>query len=184
MSLIVLIGASGSGKTTLARAIEQRHADAVDVFYFDRIGVPSEEQMIAECGSGEAWQRARTIEWMVKLAALGAARRPVLFEAQTRLAFLQEGAQAAGNCAYTPILVDCEDEIGSRRLVLERKQPELANERMMSWARYLRREAQRHGCEVLDTSILPLEHCIRHVLDRLNGRLGSADRATAVTARN
>lgn len=135
MSFVVLIGAPGSGKTTIARAIEQRLAGAVDVFYFDRIGIPSEERMIEEWGSGEAWQHAQTIDWMVRLAPLGAAGRPLLFEGQTRLEFLHEGAQAAGGSAFTPILLDCEDEIRSRRLVLERKQPDLADERMMSWAR-------------------------------------------------
>jgi ABC-type glutathione transport system ATPase component len=48
--LVVLIGASGSGKTTIARAIEGRFAASVDVFFFDRIGVPSLEQMIAGMG--------------------------------------------------------------------------------------------------------------------------------------
>jgi shikimate kinase len=53
MPLVILIGASGSGKTTIARAIQERYAESVDVFFFDRIGVPSIEQMIARYGSGE-----------------------------------------------------------------------------------------------------------------------------------
>jgi uridine kinase len=57
MPLVILIGASGSGKTTIARRIEDRFAEDVEVFYFDRIGLPSPEKMIAEYGSGEAWQR-------------------------------------------------------------------------------------------------------------------------------
>jgi len=174
MPLVVLIGASGSGKTTIARAIEERHAGEVAVFYFDRIGVPSAEQMIAECGSGEGWQRARTIEWMARLAPLSRAGRRLLFEGQTRLSFLAEGAAAAGAPTYLPILLDCDDETRSRRLSLERKQPELADEHMMDWARYLRREAGRCGCEILDTSLLSLEECIRHVMDRLSGP-GSGD---------
>jgi len=66
--LVILIGASGSGKTTIARAIEHRYPDEVEVLYFDRIGVPPVEEMIAEYGSGEAWQRAKTLDWMAKLA--------------------------------------------------------------------------------------------------------------------
>jgi dephospho-CoA kinase len=60
MPLVILIGASAAGKTTIAKAIEARHGDEADVHYFDRIGVPSVEEMIAEYGSGEAWQRVKT----------------------------------------------------------------------------------------------------------------------------
>jgi len=169
MQFVVLIGASGSGKTTIARAIAQRCAGDVDVFHFDGIGVPAAEQMVAEYGSGEAWQRAKTIEWMAKLAPLSRSGRGVLFEGQTRLSFLAEGAEAAGGPAYLPILVDCDDEARSRRLSLEREQPELANEDMASWARYLRREAKARGCEILDTSALSLDQCIFHVMARLRG---------------
>lgn len=170
MPLVVLIGASGSGKTTIARAIAQRYSHEVEVFYFDRIGVPSAKQMIAEHGSDEGWQRAKTIEWMAKLAPLNRSGRGLLFEGQTRLSFLAEGAAAAGGSAYLPILVDCDDETRSRRLLVERQQPELANEEMMNWARYLRRTAKRSGCEILDTSTLSLEQCIICVMARLSGR--------------
>jgi len=168
MQVVGLTGASGSGKTTIARAIQRRYPDDVEVFYFDRIGVPSPQQMILEYGSAEGWQRAKTIEWMAKLAPLSRSGRPLLFEGQTRLSFLAEGAEAAGGPGYLPILVDCNDEIRSRRLSFERKQSELANRNMMDWARYLRREARRCGCEILDTSTLSLEQCISHVMARLS----------------
>jgi shikimate kinase len=173
MRFVILIGASGSGKTTIARAIAERYADEVEVFYFDQIGVPSAKRMITEYGSGEGWQRAKTIEWMSKLASLSKSGRRVLLEGQTRLRFLAEGAEAAGGPAYLPILVDCDDETRSRRLSLEREQPELANENMMNWARYLRREAEGCGCEILDTSTLSLEQCIIHVMARLRGKPSS-----------
>jgi shikimate kinase len=176
MPLVVLIGASGAGKTTIAQAIVQRHAD-VEVFHFDRIGVPSPERMIAEYGSGEGWQRAKTIEWMAKLAPLSRSGRRLLFEGQTRLGFLAEGATAAGGAAYLPVLVDCDDDARARRLRLDRRQPELANENMMNWARHLRREAQAAGCEMLDTSATSLEACVIHVMALLNGT-ASSDRVS------
>ncbi|HET6411235.1 MAG TPA: AAA family ATPase [Anaeromyxobacter sp.] len=169
MPLVVLIGASGSGKTTIARAIEERYSEEIEVLYFDRIGVPPPERMITEYGSGEEWQRAKTIEWMAKLAPLCRSGRRLLFEGQTRLSFLAEGTAAAGGFDYLPIVVDCDDETRSTRLSLERKQPELANGNMLDWARHLRHEALRSGCEILDTSILSLEQCIDHVMGRLNG---------------
>jgi GTPase SAR1 family protein len=167
MPLVVLIGASGSGKTTIARAIQHRYAESVQVFHFDQIGVPSAELMIAEYGSVECWQRAKTFEWMVRLAQPSKLGRKLLFEGQTRLSFLAEGAAAAGCLTYLPILVDCDDETRSKHLAIERDQPNLANENMMNWAQYLRREAKESGCEILDTSVLSLEDCISYIVARL-----------------
>jgi hypothetical protein len=105
---------------------------------------------------------------MAKRARISHSGRGLLFEGQTRLSFLAEGAQAAGGRAYLPILVDCDDETRSRRL-LERQQPELANEDMMNWARYLRRAAKKSGCEMLNSSALSLEQCVMQMMARLRG---------------
>jgi hypothetical protein len=166
--LVILIGASGSGKTTIAHAIEHRYADEVEVFYFDRIGVPSVGKMIGEYGSGEQWQRAKTLDWMAKLAQFARSGRRLLFEGQTRLSFLEEGASGTGGLAYLPILVDCDDETRSKRLAIDRKQPELANENMMNWAQYLRGEDKRRGYEIIDTSSLSLDEGVSYVMARLN----------------
>ncbi|MCY1744991.1 AAA family ATPase [Ensifer sp. SL37] len=95
MPVVVLVGASGSGKTTIAKAIAERFQDAVDVLFFDSIGVPS-AVMVVDHGSVEGWQRAKTIEWMIRLAQIADTRRMVILEGQTRLSFLEEGASAAG----------------------------------------------------------------------------------------
>jgi hypothetical protein len=63
-------GASGSGKTAIAEAIDIDQRGFADVFHFDRVGVPSLEAMVTDYGSGDAWQRAKTLEWMVKIASL------------------------------------------------------------------------------------------------------------------
>jgi energy-coupling factor transporter ATP-binding protein EcfA2 len=168
MPLVILIGASGSGKTTIARTIQKRYAQEVEVLYFDQIGVPSAEEMVGGYGSGEGWQRAKTIDWITKLALLARSGSRLLFEGQTRLSFIEEGAAAAGGLVYFPILVDCDDEMRSRRLTIERKQPELADEKMMDWAHYLRNDPKERGCEILNTSLLSLDECVSHVMARLN----------------
>jgi len=156
MKLVVLIGASGSGKTTIADAIAAQRRQNLDVFYFDRIGVPPIEQMIADYGSPAAWQRAKTFDWMFRLAGTSRPRGHILFEGQMRLAFLSAAVAAAGLTGCIPVLVDCDDETRKRRLSLDRMQPELADQSMMDWARFLRDEATSAGCEILDTSALSL----------------------------
>ena len=164
MPLVILTGASGAGKTTIAEAIEQRHGQEFDVFYKDRIGVPSVQEMIDTFGSVEGWQRAATFEWMVRLSPLLSQGRSVLFEGQSRFSFLAEAAERAGIAFYTAILVDCDDETRTKRLSIDRGQPDLANADMMNWASFLRNEASGRRCEILDTSALTLNQGIDRVL--------------------
>ena len=163
MQLIILTGASGSGKTAIAEAIRIGRPDLADVLHFDGIGVPSPEAMAAGWGSGEAWQRAMTLSWMARIAAMSGRDRSVLFEGQMRLAFVREGLLAAGIADARVILVDCDDATRTHRLTANRNQPELANPKMMIWAEFLRREAKETGCEVLDTSQLSLERSVERV---------------------
>jgi dephospho-CoA kinase len=176
MPLIVLTGASGSGKTAIAEAIETGRPGFADVFRFDRIGVPSPQAMVTGYGSGESWQREMTLNWMARIAALRASDRPVLFEGQMRLAFVREGLLAAAIAGARVVLVDCDDETRTHRLVTHRHQPELANPTMMNWAAFLRREAQAGGYEVLDTSKVSLEASVEHVCRLLQEPTGLGNR--------
>src|SRR5271163_2602488 len=136
MGFVVLTGASGSGKTSIAKAIASRYREHVDVYHFDRIGVPSVEQMIANYGSGEAWQRAMTNEWLARIAATPHMGRHVLFEGQMRFTVISEAAAAAGITGYTLILVDCDDATRTKRLAFDRPRANLANPTMMNWAKH------------------------------------------------
>ncbi|NEI64992.1 AAA family ATPase [Rhizobium leguminosarum] len=164
MPLVILTGASGAGKTTIAEAIQRLHGQEIDVFLKDRIGVPPVEEMVEQFGSVEGWQRAATFECMGRLSALVAQGRSVLFEGQSRFAFLVEAAERAGIMPYACILIDCDDETRTRRLSIDRGQPDLASADMMNWASFLRNEASAYGCEILDTSNLTLEQGVELVL--------------------
>lgn len=64
--LILITGASESGKTTLAKAI--KNMNIAEVFYFDDIGVPTLDNMVAKYGSPEKWQEWATHEWIHRLS--------------------------------------------------------------------------------------------------------------------
>jgi dephospho-CoA kinase len=161
--LVVLTGASGSGKTTLAKALAAQPDGGVEVLFFDSIGVPSAEDMVSQFGSGEAWQRAKTIEWMQTIAHILRKGASVVFEGQTRISFIEEAVASAGISDVRIILVDCADEVRTRRLRAERAQPDLATAKMTDWARFLRAEARRGGHEILDTSALAPDACVARI---------------------
>jgi energy-coupling factor transporter ATP-binding protein EcfA2 len=105
MAFVILTGASGSGKTTIAEAVAARYGEQVEVYHFDSIGVPPPGQMIANYGSGEAWQRAMTYEWIKRVAATPLIGRRVLLEGQMRLSFVIEATTALGISDY--VLITC-----------------------------------------------------------------------------
>lgn len=168
-SLVVLTGASGGGKTTIALAVETMHPEFT-VFRFDTIGVPSPEIM-ATFGMGHqpggAWQRAMTLQWFERIAPILQAGDSVLFEGQMRIAFIQEALATNNILNARVILVECDDETRTARLTKDRQQPELANDSMMGWSRYLHQEAVKVGCEILDTGTMPLEESIQRIIGYL-----------------
>ena len=169
MALVIMTGASGSGKTAIAKTIEESHP-SITVLRFDTIGIPSADVM-ATFGSGHmpggAWQRAMTFRWLEGIAPMLVEGKTVLFEGQMRIAFIRE-ALAAFKIEKARILcVECDDATRLRRLTHDRLQPELANESMMGWSRYLHREALEAGYEILDTTNLSLSESVRFVLSLL-----------------
>lgn len=169
MTIVILTGASGAGKTAISDRIAADHGDEIDIRFFDSIGVPPVEEMNALFGSPAGWQQAMTSEWMARISGTMQPGRPVLFEGQMRIAFLVDAAAAMGLACHI-ILVDCDDATRRQRLTADRNQPELANDDMMNWAAFLRREAEQAGSEILDTSTMSVEQAAAIVLDRLHGR--------------
>jgi hypothetical protein len=166
MRLVILTGASGSGKTTIAERIEHQHPELARVFRFDSIGVPLPEERVAGWGSGGGWQRAMTIEWLVRIAK-DADALPILFEGQMRLSFIKEGLATAAIVGARIVLVHCDDATRTHRLCNERNQPDLASAEMMNWAKFLRLEADASGADLLDTSKLSIEESVGYVCERL-----------------
>jgi hypothetical protein len=77
--------------------------------------------------------------------------------------FIYEAIELSGIMDVQIILADCDDATRVARLTNYRMQPELADENMMGWARYLREEASGLRCEILDTGALPLAQCVERI---------------------
>ena len=160
--LFFLIGASGSGKTTIAKILESRLKN-FQICYFDSIGVPSNEKMIEEFGSIEKWQLKKTIEWTKRIRNDLLPAGNVILDVQTRPLFIEKSCKKAGIKEFEIILFDCSDEVRKQRL-MDRGNPELANDRMMNWSRLLREESQAGNYKVLDTSDLSIEQSVSNFI--------------------
>jgi chloramphenicol 3-O-phosphotransferase len=165
IKLVILTGASASGKTTITKRIATNAAPIINCLYFDSIGVPSAEQMIAEFGLEENWQRAKTFDWMIRIKEEFLSKgKLVLFDGQMRISFIFEACAAAKITHYKTVLVDCDDASRESRLAINRRRPELANARMMNWARFLRNEADASSILKLDTTTSSIEECVSELL--------------------
>jgi dephospho-CoA kinase len=160
--LLILTGASGAGKTTIVSRL-RRLSDAC-FLHFDAIGVPSAEDMTREHGSPQAWQRAKAREWLLRIRDEHLPHSPVVFEGQVRIRYLQEAIAEFGIQGVRIVLVDCDDHARKSRLINERNQPELANQQMMDWAQFLRREAHAWNVSILDTTALTVTESVEILL--------------------
>ncbi len=166
--LFFLIGSSGSGKTTVAELIEAMKPPELVICRSDSVHVPSSEDMIKEYGSTSEWQRANTIKWVKDINQKYLNENNVLFDIQSRPAFINEACENNDVKYYKIILLDCSNEERKRRLIEERKSPELATERMMDWARYLRENCLGDNCEIIDNTNLTPTQNVDKVLEIIN----------------
>ena len=158
----ILTGASGSGKTSICEALERKYPDLAEIFYFDSMGVPSIEEMVATYGSGENWQKATALRWCNRLAERQETRVAVL-EGSIRPKFIRECSENAGLTNYNVAVIDCNDAVRMSRLTIDRSQPELATPAMMHFAHAMRAEAGEFGYAVLDTSGTSLDEAVEIV---------------------
>jgi adenylate kinase family enzyme len=161
--LTFLIGASGAGKSAVSERIAAANLPHLLVCHFDRIGVPSERERIREYGSDGAWQRAKTHEWARMISEQHLPTNDVILDAQVRPSFIEEACQMCGIEGMGTILLDCSDDVRRARLA-QRGQPELANEQMTNWARYLRAEMQARRLPIIDTSKVTIDEVTKQVM--------------------
>jgi len=156
--IFFLIGSSGSGKTTASESIEGMKIPNLTLCFPDRQHIPSLEEMVKEYGSTDEWQKMHNFAIIEEVKNKFINKGNVLVDTQSRPSFIEEGCRKYGINSYKIILFDCSDQVRKERLV-KRGHPELANDRMMDWARYLRQACTGENCTIVDTTELTKEQC-------------------------
>ena len=151
--LMFLTGSSGAGKTTVLQHIKTQlvHRSFVHLS-FDSIGIPTREKMIAQAGSLELWQERATHQWTERISNDYKNYQIVILEGQANPDFVSSGCAIHGITNFEIVLLDCDWDTRLRRLVHNRKQPELANTEMRNWSDFLRNQANQKRIKIIDTS--------------------------------
>jgi uridine kinase len=157
--IILITGASGSGKTTILKAIELLLPEnQISVNYFDDIGVPSVDIMIAEYGSCEKWQEEMTHKWMEKLTQI----------TDKEFIFLEGSFNPEFAKNYSHLFcIHADREIREMRLITQRNQPELASQDMEDFAQMLKNNTLKMGGIVVDSSIIKPEDIAKLIINKL-----------------
>lgn len=174
-SLLVITGASGSGKTAIVQALARNPRPGVTYHHFDSVGVPSPAEITSRFGSPEDWQTAWTHKWVSRLHEDPAAGRLAVLEGQMRPGVVADAFRASRVRGGRILLLDCRPEVRTQRLGQLREQPELANTQMMTWAAYLRGQADALHVPTLDTSDLTLDQAADQVRSHVARILASLD---------
>src|SRR3989338_1350584 len=154
-----IIGASGAGKTTTARELEKKRTDIQFCYPDKEQYIPSEEEIVKQYGSSINWQKAKTIEWVKSIKEKYLNEKAVLMDTQSRYEFIETACAENNINDFQVILFDCEDKIRNQR-IHTRGQPHLANPKMDDWARFLREDAKKHNCFIINTSNMSVEETV------------------------
>ncbi len=166
--IIFISGASGAGKTTLLKKLAaQLPSASTSIFHFDSIGVPTIDEMIKHYGSPREWQRAMTDRWVEKLVIENTDKSLVFLEGQVDLDFIESAFEKHNFKNYTIILVHCDDALRHKRLLHDRKQPELINADMDNWSQFLKKQATDKGITIVDSGVMGTDDMVISILERL-----------------
>jgi energy-coupling factor transporter ATP-binding protein EcfA2 len=146
-----LTGSSASGKTTLLKGVVESVYPELNAHHLDELGVPTLEEMNAQFGGPAQWQAYAVRRWIERVSRSDAAGLMVL-DGQARPGVILDAAQETGLSAVHITLVDCSHAERRKRLLENRKQPDLDHLDMYAWAAYLRGQADALKLEVLDTT--------------------------------
>jgi hypothetical protein len=150
-ALLCITGASGAGKTTALLALRERlDARVLPTLAFDSLGVPSHDEMHAAWESPRGWQKAMTYHWVHTAKHVYRTHPLVVLEGQFDPQYAI-AACSAHRLRFAVVLLHAADEVRRDRLAA-RRQPELANDEMNTWASYLHESTQQLGGVVVDAT--------------------------------
>jgi len=160
--IIFLTGACGVGKSTLLNNLKLLpSAEGYAFFHSDQSPVPTEQEMLKLHKGWAEWQMAHTEKWMDRLLARPP-HKHIIFDGQFNLDYVIDGMARRKVSDYRIVLIHCPVAEMNRRLIEERRQPDLAHQDQANWNNFLHKQATEKGVLILDSSLLPPAAFARH----------------------
>jgi len=156
--LVFLTGACGAGKTSLANYLKETLEQSnYEIYQSDANPLPSNEEVERLYREGwSGWQRMNTRQWVDQLVQ-GYTDKTIIWDGQSDMNFIDESMADYLLPEYRIVLIECAPEEMFRRLIHERKQPDLANENQLSWRSYLHRQAMERNGLIIDSTGLTVD---------------------------
>lgn len=164
--LIFILGASGSGKTSNVKNIESKNQDEYHFAYFDQLGVPPEKEVVEKHGGWEKWGLQRLNDLVKKIKGDYIENRVTIFDVQNKPENIENVCKEFGISNYAIILLDCSNEERKNRL-MQRNQPHLITDSLLTWAQFLRDEATHRGYTIIDNTKLTVEEGFKKVEEKV-----------------
>jgi hypothetical protein len=161
LKITFITGCSGAGKSTIVGELQHQIKDEQIIFlHFDSIGVPIAEEMIRDYGSPRGWQEQTTYIWVSDIISKYSHYSHAIIEGQVNIDFILGAFKKFNVTSYNILLIHANDEVRHKRLRVDRFQPELVNEDMDNWARFLYNQARQYNTPIIYTSVDSLEKTI------------------------
>lgn len=165
-AIYFLTGSSGSGKTTLLKGVVKSIYPYLNAHHFDDLGVPTIEEMNAKFGGPAQWQAYNIRQWIKNVIQIDSPSL-VILDGQARPSVILDAACEIGFSAMHITLIDCSHAERRRRLLEDRKQPELDILDTYAWAAYLHGQADALKLETIDTTETRLERSIQNLANSI-----------------
>jgi len=168
--IIFLNGACGAGKTSLTKYLKATlPADGYEFYHTDDTPLPSNEEVERLYVKGwEGWQRVNTRRWIDRLVP-GSKDKTIIWDGQSNMDFIDEYMKDYKVQDYKVVLIECSPDEMYRRLIEERKQPELANDDQLNWRNYLHQQAEDRGSLIFDSTGLKIEELATRFMEEALG---------------
>jgi len=157
--VIFLTWASWVGKTTIINELKKSYQNIDNIIFSsfdDEENIPEEKEVMEKWWSWEKWQKETSEIYIKNRIEENKEAVLLILDRQANLDFIEKWFEKINYKNYKIILVTCSIDEMKRRLE-KRKQPELFNEDMKNWIKFLEKQAKEKWIKILDTSNINLK---------------------------